>query len=60
MRVNVPPAVMVTTPFFYLLDRAELGIGVGMLEHLADIRLPLEIATSVCLEAAQHCIFPAH
>jgi hypothetical protein len=60
MRVNVPPAVMVTTPFFYLLDRAGLVSGVDMLEDLNDIRLPLETATFVCLEAAQDCIFPAH
>jgi hypothetical protein len=57
----LPPPVVVTSPFFCILDNHGFVSRVGLLDHLSGMhRIPLDSAAAICPDGAENCIFPSY
>lgn len=57
----VPPAVVVTSPFFCVFHNDGFVSRVGLLDHLAGThKIPLEAAATVCPDGVGSCVFPSY
>lgn len=57
----LPPAVVVTSPYFCVLHNDGFVSRVGMLDHLAGThKIPLDAAASLCPDHGGSCVFPSY
>ena len=57
----LPPAVVVTAPYFCVLHNEGYVSRVGLLDHLAGThKIPLNAATNLCPDGGASCVFPSY
>ena len=57
----LPPAVVVTAPYFCVLHNDGFVSRVGLLDHLSGAhKIPLEAAVTQCPDGTTSCIFPSY
>ena len=57
----LPPAVVVTSPFFCVLDNHGFVSRIALIDHLAGShKIPLHAAATICPDDTASCIFPAY
>jgi hypothetical protein len=57
----VPPAVVVTSPFFCVFHNDGFVSRIGLLDHLAGThKIPLDAAATICPDGVGSCVFPSY
>lgn len=57
----VPPAVVVTWPYFCVFHNEGFVSRIGLLDHLAGThKVPLDAAASLCPDGVGSCVFPSY
>jgi hypothetical protein len=57
----VPPAVVVTLPYFCVFHNDGFVSRIGLLDHLAGThKIPLDAAASICPDGVGSCVFPSY
>lgn len=57
----VPPAVVVTSPYFCVFHNDGFVSRVGLLDHLAGShKIPLDAAATICPDGVGSCVFPSY
>jgi hypothetical protein len=57
----LPPAMVVTAPYFCLLHNEGFVSRIGLLDHLAGThKIALDAAVSFCPDGAASCVFPSY
>ena len=57
----VPPAVVVTSPYFCVFHNDGFVSRIGLLDHLAGThKIPLDAAATLCPNGVGSCIFPSY
>ena len=57
----VPPAVVVTWPFFCVFHNDGFVSRIGLLDHLAGThKIPLDAASTICPDGVGSCVFPSY
>ena len=57
----LPPAVVVTAPYFCVFHNHGFVSRVGLLDHLAGThKIPLDAASAICPDGTGSCIFPSY
>lgn len=57
----IPPAVVVTAPYFCTLHQTGWVSRAGFLDHVAGThKLPLESAAAFCPDGIESCLFPGY
>ncbi|MBM4297699.1 MAG: hypothetical protein FJ143_08165 [Deltaproteobacteria bacterium] len=57
----LPPAVVVTSPYFCVLHNDGFVSRIGLLDHLAGThKLPLDVAAAICPDGVGSCVFPSY
>lgn len=57
----VPPAVVVTQPFFCVFHNDGFVSRVGLLDHLAGMhKIPIDAAATICPDGVDSCVFPSY
>jgi hypothetical protein len=57
----VPPAVVVTAPYFCVFHNDGFVSRIGLLDHLAGThKIPLDAAATICPDGVSSCVFPSY
>ena len=57
----VPPAVVVTAPYFCVFHHGAFVSRVGLLDHLSGRhKIPLDVAATICPDGVASCVFPSY
>jgi hypothetical protein len=57
----LPPAVVVSSPYFCVLHNDGFVSRIGLLDHLAGThKLPLDVAAAICPDGVGSCVFPSY
>jgi hypothetical protein len=57
----LPPAVVVTAPFYCTFDNHGFVSRIGLLDHLSGMhKIPLETAAEICPGDSGVCVFPSY
>ena len=57
----VPPAVVVTSPYFCVFHNDGFVSRVGLLDHLSGThKIPLDAAATICPDGVGSCVFPSY
>ena len=57
----VPPAVVVTYPYFCVFHNDGFVSRIGLLDHLAGThKIPLDAAATICPDGVGSCVFPSY
>jgi len=57
----VPPAVVVTWPYFCVFHNDGFVSRIGLLDHLAGThKIPLDAAATICPDGVGSCVFPSY
>jgi hypothetical protein len=57
----VPPAVVVSSPFFCVFHNDGFVSRVGLLDHLSGThKIPLDAAATICPDGVGSCVFPSY
>jgi hypothetical protein len=57
----LPPAVVVTAPYFCVLHNEGFVSRIGLLDHLVGThKIALAAAVSICPDGAASCVFPSY
>ena len=57
----LPPAVVITAPYFCVFHNDGFVSRVGLLDHLAGThKIPLDAASAICPDGTGSCIFPSY
>ena len=58
---HVPPAVVVTYPYFCVFHNDGFVSRIGLLDHLAGThKIPLDAAATICPDGVGSCVFPSY
>ena len=57
----LPPAVVVTAPYFCVFHNDGFVSRIGLLDHLAGThKIPLDAAATICPDGVGSCVFPSY
>ena len=57
----MPPAVVVTLPYFCVFHNDGFVSRIGLLDHLAGThKIPLDAAAAICPDGVGSCVFPSY
>ncbi len=57
----VPPAVVVTSPYFCVFHNDGFVSRIGLLDHLSGThKIPLDAAATICRDGVGSCVFPSY
>ena len=57
----VPPAVVVSSPYFCVFHNDGFVSRIGLLDHLAGThKIPLDAAATICPDGVGSCVFPSY
>jgi hypothetical protein len=57
----LPPAVVVSAPFYCAFDNHGFVSRIGLLDHLSGMhKIPLEAAAAICPGDSDVCVFPSY